>query len=186
MKLNLGCGHYRRPGYLNVDAMAACGPDVVADLERIPWPFRDGCAEEVVLEHVLEHLGERTRTYLAIWKELYRICRPGALVRVTVPHPRHDTFLIDPTHVRAVLPESFALFSKALNREWRARGVSNTTLGLYLDVDFETVEVTQVLDPIFEREVASGKMSREEALGASRIYANVVKETTVVLRAVKG
>lgn len=185
MKLNLGCGRWKLPGYLNVDVQPEVQPDQVVDLERIPWPFPDGAAEEVVLTHVLEHLGEQKSTYLAILKELYRICAPGALVRITVPHPRHDTFLVDPTHVRPILPESLAMLSRAKNEEWKAKGIADTPLALFLGVDFETVEVQQVLDPLFECDVATGKMTREQVLGAARIYANVIKEVTVVLRAVK-
>jgi len=138
-----------------------------------------------VLSHVLEHLGEQKAVYLGILKELYRVCRDGALVRITVPHPRHDTFLIDPTHVRPILPESLVMLSRKKNLEWKQKGIADTPLALYLDVDFEVLEVSQALDPLWEAQVASGKMSREEVVGTARLYANVIKEITVVMRAVK-
>ena len=185
MRLNLGSGQWKLEGYVNVDRSPESAPDRVVDLEQLPWPFEDGSAEEVVMSHVLEHLGESTTVYFGILKELYRICRPGAEVKITVPHPRHDTFLIDPTHVRAILPESMALLSKKRNLECKAKGISDTPLGLYLDVDFEVVEVSQLLDPLWEKELASGKMSESEVLGISRLYSNVIKEITIVMKAVK-
>jgi hypothetical protein len=39
LKLNLGCGYTRMDGYVNVDVSAACNPDLVADLEEVPWPW---------------------------------------------------------------------------------------------------------------------------------------------------
>ena len=40
LKLNLGSGSRHMPGYLNVDKSDMFNPDVVWDLESIPWPFR--------------------------------------------------------------------------------------------------------------------------------------------------
>lgn len=185
MKLNLGCGHWKLPGYLNVDSQPACEPDQLVDLEALPWPFPDDSCDEVLLSHVLEHLGEERATYLGILKELYRICRPGALVQVIVPHPRHDLFLIDPTHVRAILPESLGMLSKRKNLEWKRDGIADTPLGLYLNVDFETTEVTYLLDPFWEAQITTGKMTRDGVLAISRSYANVIQETTIRLRVIK-
>src|SRR5262245_14771360 len=111
MRLNLGCGFDQRAGFLNVDKMPACRPDLVVDLEALPWPWPDDAADEVVLRHTLEHLGQSPELYLGIVKELWRVCRNGATVSITVPHPRHDNFLGDPTHVRAVTPQGLELFS---------------------------------------------------------------------------
>ena len=185
MRLNLGCGQHKVPGYLNVDKSPECSPDKVVDLEKVPWPFEDSSCEEVLFTHVLEHLGQQTTTYLAIMRELYRVCRPDALVRIVVPHPRHDTFLIDPTHVRAILPESMLLFSKKRNRECKEKGIPDSPLGLTLNVDFELVEVSQSPDPAWEKEIAAGKMTGEQVLGIARLYSNVIQEITIVMKAIK-
>ena len=70
MRLNLGCGNRKLEGWVNVDREAACKPDRVADLEKLPWPWPDDSAEEVMLSHVLEHLGADPKVYLGIVKEL--------------------------------------------------------------------------------------------------------------------
>lgn len=186
MRLNLGCGQHKLPGYLNVDKAEACAPDRVVDLEAVPWPFPDDVAEEVVLRHVLEHLGAATDTYLAIIRELYRICRPGAKVTITVPHPRHDDFLNDPTHVRPVTPQGLELFSQARNREWAAKGNANTPLGLYLGVDFEIVSATMVPDEPWRSDLTRGRLDNAGLAQAMRRFNNVIKETEIVLRVVKG
>ncbi|MCE9644054.1 hypothetical protein K8Q93_02340 [Candidatus Parcubacteria bacterium] len=114
-KLNLGCGYDKIPGYENVDSAPECAPDRVVDLEKFPWPWKDVSVEEVLLTHTLEHLGREPEVYMKIWQELWRICIPGARIHIAVPHPRHDNFAHDPTHVRAVTPESLVLLDQALH-----------------------------------------------------------------------
>lgn len=186
LKLNLGCGSRKRDGFLNVDVSDECAPDRVVDLEALPWPFDDDCADEVLMSHVLEHLGADSKTFLGIVRELYRVCRDGARVHVIVPHPRHDDYLIDPTHVRPILPETFQLFSKAKNLAWRARGAANTPLALILGVDFEIERVNYQLDEPWLTLMQSGELDREALELAIRQHFNVVKQIEVELRVVKG
>ena len=185
MRLNLGCGHNRMSGFVNCDLRAECAPDRVVDLEKLPWPFDDDCAEEVVLSHVLEHLGASADAYLAIIKELYRICRNDALVRIVVPHPRHDDYLTDPTHVRPIVPDQFHMFSKKTNREWREAGYANTPLAEYLDVDFEIEEVQLMPDDHWLDQLRSGAIDTAKLADLARHQWNIVKEARITLRVCK-
>ena len=106
MKLNLGCGYNKLDGFTNVDSQESCEPDMLIDLEDLPWPFESDSTDEIVLCHVLEHLGGTSDVYLKIIQELYRVSQHSAQISITVPHPRHDDFMIDPTHVRPILPEN--------------------------------------------------------------------------------
>jgi glycosyltransferase involved in cell wall biosynthesis len=185
LKLNLGCGGEHLPGWVNVDKFLASQPDLVHDLEQFPWPLLDNCAEEVLLKHVLEHLGRDSDTFLRIIQELYRVCAPGAVVRIVVPHPRHQDFLQDPTHVRPVLAEMFQHFSLAINEDWIARGLPGTPLALYLGLDFEMVSATAFLDPFWDQQFRKGAITQAELDRAVRSDNNVIQAIEVVLRAVK-
>ena len=185
MRLNLGCGSRKLEGWVNVDKVAACAPDQVADLESFPWPWPDDSVDEVMLSHVLEHLGAATDTYLGIIQELYRVCRNGAEVTVIVPHPRHDDFLHDPTHVRAVTPGGLSMFSQALNREWIEKGLANTPLGLYLGVDFAIQSVNIDLDEPWFGLMKRGEISEAEIAHTLRSYNNVATQIRIVMQAVK-
>jgi hypothetical protein len=183
LKLNLGCGKNPLSGYINVDKFGT--PDVQHDLESLPWPWPNSSAAEVVLHHVLEHLGETSEKFLGIIQEIYRVCAPGALVRIVVPHPRHDDFLNDPTHVRVVTPDLLQLFSKTENQEWIKKGNPNTPLALYLGVDFKLMELTHVLDEPWASQFTNGQVSADDIRLAVRKFNNVVKEMKMVFRIIK-
>jgi ubiquinone/menaquinone biosynthesis C-methylase UbiE len=106
-KLNLGCGRDIRPGYLNLDLAKIPGLDVVADLEK-PLPFADDSFDEVFTSHVLEHVSD----LFALLGELRRICRPGATIRIYVPHLSFFGAYTDPTHKRFFGYFSFDYFTE--------------------------------------------------------------------------
>lgn len=182
LRLNLGCGTRKREGYLNVDKMAECAPDVVLDMERVPWPWPDNSVEDVLLIHVLEHIGRDADTFLGVMKELYRVCRHDACINIVVPHPRHDHFLGDPTHVRAIIPEGLALLDQRLNRQWQELGAANTPLGLYLGVDFELTLAEYDFDEPWKGSIERKEISLDEAMTAQARYNNVVSQIRMTLR----
>ena len=183
LKLNLGCGMNLLPGFINVDKFGA--PDVKHNLETFPWPWPDNSVEHVVMQHVLEHLGQTTETYFKIISELYRICKGGGKIYITVPHPRHDSFLNDPTHVRAITENGLELFSKTKNRQWVKEKRPNSPLGLYLDVDFSIVSANFFLTPEWQEKLDSKACSPEAIYEAIQRYNNVVKETQIILEVIK-
>ena len=185
MRLNLGCGFDKRTGWVNVDKMPQSEPDQVVDLEATPWPWADNSVEEIELRHVLEHLGASTDTYLGIIKEMWRVCKPDAEIRIVVPHPRHDHYLNDPTHVCPITVQGLEIFSQKRNREWQKASQPNTPLGLYLDVDFEIVSFDVLPDEPWRGRLQRGEMQGADLQEAMRMYANVIMETTIVMRAVK-
>lgn len=180
LKLNLGAGANPLPGYINVDKFGA--PDVLWDLEEFPWPWQDNAVQAVVMSHVLEHLGQTTTIFLNIIKELYRVCRHDAIIDITVPHPRSDDFLNDPTHVRPVTPEMLTLFSKRMNHIWQTGGAANSTLGLYLDVDFEIQGVIQTPSPQWAERLQKGAVKKEQFPELASQLNNVISFTQIKWR----
>ena len=183
LKLNLGCGEKRLPGYINVDKFG--NPDIKHDLESFPWPWENNSISEIKLIHVLEHLGKETETYFGILKEIYRICKNGAKIFIIVPHYRHEFFYDDPTHVRVVTPLGLRLFSKKLNQQWIQKGAANSPLGLYLDLDFELRET--IIKPSKdwfrlhpEKNVDINLLQQESA-----IYNNLIEQYEMILEVIK-
>ena len=185
MKLNIGCGFNKLDGYLNVDQFPECAPDVLWNLEQTPWPFAESSVDELVAHHVLEHLGQETKVFFAIIKELYRLMRHGGVLRIIVPHPHHPTFLSDPTHVRAFTANTFEMMNRAKNLDWAERGVNVTMLALMLDINFVTLEAIQRYDAPWQQKITDGELTLEQVRDAARTQLGVIKELIIILSADK-
>lgn len=105
-KIHLGCGREILPGFINLDSVPLPGVDVVHNLAKMPWPFENGVADEIILVHVLEHLPNT----IAVMEELWRISAPGAKIMLRVPYWNSRDFITDPTHVKAFNEHSFDFF----------------------------------------------------------------------------
>jgi SAM-dependent methyltransferase len=184
-RLNLGCGFDKRDGWLNVDGWPGCEPDKVMDLEQTPWDLPTDGFDQILLKHVLEHLGRDFQAYAAILRELHRITAPGGLIEIQVPHWQHPTQYTDPTHVRAFTHGSFELLSKAKNDADRASGSSNSPIAYMIGVDFEMVDGQFVYDPAWLGKQRRGEITREQLREAGLMHWGVIRELHVKLRAVK-
>lgn len=105
---DLGCGGRKAEGRFGVDAAQLPGVDLVHDLRVRPYPLPDGCADEVILDHVLEHFTDP----LAVMEEVWRIARPAARVMIRTPHYSGRYAWQDPTHQRAFTAGSFHYFGE--------------------------------------------------------------------------
>ena len=151
MKLNLGCDSIILKDFVNVDKFDFYKPNIVHDLEVFPYPFKDNSVDEIILSHVLEHIGQIPDVFNEIIKELYRICRNGSLINITVPHPRHDDFISDPTHVRLITLRSLSMYDQKLNKIWEEKNASNTPLGLIHNVNFQILSVNYAVDQRYQK-----------------------------------
>jgi len=184
VKLNLGSGDNKMEtdqGWVNVDISPRSDPDVVFDLETFPWPWRDDSCEQVYMMHVLEHLGQDAKVFFGIIKELYRVCAPGARIHIRVPHPRHDHFLCDPTHVRAITPTTMVQFDREKCLEWAKTRNSNSKLALDLGVDFRIVDVQTMLDEPYATQFNEKKLTEEEAEFLCRERNNIATEYQITM-----
>lgn len=107
LKLNLVCGPDKKEGYIGVDKIKAPTVDIVHDLNSYPYPFEDNSVDEVYCSHVLEHLDDFIKTM----EELWRICKPGALIIVKGPYYKHKLAYGDPTHKHFFTEHTFDVFS---------------------------------------------------------------------------
>jgi predicted SAM-dependent methyltransferase len=183
LKLNLGCGYRKVSGYVNVDNDPLCEPDIVADLEtKLPWD--DNSIDEIFLDHVLEHIGQDTRTYFNIWQEFYRILRDEAVIMISVPHYNHDHFHHDPTHVRVVTPIGIDMFNQRNNYETIKAGGSQSALGLKLGIDIAVTEVSYDLEPWYKQHMKNTKQTTFDLDEMSR-YNNACYQIRIKAKAYK-
>lgn len=201
LRLNLGCGKNHKPkedGWVNVDKFAPA--DEIHDLMVTPWPWADDSVDDIEMIHTLEHLGQRSEDFLNIIKECYRVLRHSGHLVVAVPHPRHDHFIIDPTHCRPVMAEMWPMFSKKVNQEWIDGGYASTPLAFQYGVNFEIEKAEVTLDEhckkrvMLELEAMFGNEMTEKSMEAMLMARmrtlekrenNVVKEMKVTMRVIK-
>jgi ubiquinone/menaquinone biosynthesis C-methylase UbiE len=152
----------------------------VCDLGAQRWPFARDSVKEAVASHVLEHL--TTDQLFHFMRELYRVCKDGAQITVTLPHPRHDIFLNDPTHQRPVTVGTMIMFSKDHIELMAAKGLMLTPFYKYLGVDFYVhPKVSYKFDPSIENPAEDPEIEWK-----IKHLNNIVLEFTVGLTAKKG
>ena len=101
--IDLGCGFRKKPGAIGFDIARIPGVDVICDVMR-PLPLRDNSVDEIQASHIIEHVED----FLAFMGEIWRVCKPGALVYFRFPHgsSKYVTWK-DPTHRRGVFLATF-------------------------------------------------------------------------------
>jgi SAM-dependent methyltransferase len=92
--LDVGCGLNKHPGAIGLDRNPHVRADVIADLDNVPFPFRDSTFREVRATHVIEHVTDVIRTV----EEFHRLLAPGGLLIIVTPHYTDFSSFCDPTH----------------------------------------------------------------------------------------
>jgi predicted SAM-dependent methyltransferase len=101
IRLELGCGRYKKEGFIGIDLVETPVVDVLCDLNE-GIPFGENTVDEVLASHFLQHLNT-DYVYEFINHEVFRVCKRGALVEFWLPygvsqlaqHPGHKTFFTE-------------------------------------------------------------------------------------------
>ena len=138
LRLDLGCGMFKRAGFLGIDRRRFQGVDGVTDLTKKQWIFEDpeigdlklvtcptggfilpdNSVAEVHCSHFLEHLDhnqqrpERPR----FMNEMWRVLVSGGSATIITPHWASNRAYGDFTHADKPVSEMFYSY---LNKEWR-------------------------------------------------------------------
>ncbi|MFH1439839.1 MAG: methyltransferase domain-containing protein [Candidatus Woesearchaeota archaeon] len=75
MKLNLGCGQKIKKGWINLDFIKGHGIDIIHNLNKFPYPFKENTFDYVYVNMVLEELDFYEETIM----ELHRISKKNAV-----------------------------------------------------------------------------------------------------------
>lgn len=105
--LDVGCGRNKTPGAIGMDYNPRTDADVIHDLGVVPYPFPDDEFDEVISWHVVEHVPD----VMKFMTELYRITKPGGLIKIATPHYSNPDWPTDPTHRNHLNSYSFQCFN---------------------------------------------------------------------------
>jgi len=134
MKINLGSGNKRIKGYINIDKFDSEFVDVVHDLEKTPYPFKDNSIDEIRSVNIFEHLNNID----VVMNECHRILKEGGILLVkvpyfnspTMPNVYHKTmfnynwynpFIGDKPSLDYVNNKEWSILSKKVNSTWLGR-----------------------------------------------------------------
>jgi len=82
MKLHVGCGTNKLEGWINIDGVRSCQPDLVHDLTK-PLPYGDLTVDELKAEGVLEHVDKYMR--YCVFSDWARVLKVGGSIHIGVP-----------------------------------------------------------------------------------------------------
>jgi SAM-dependent methyltransferase len=92
--LDVGCGINKYPGAIGIDRNPRTRADLIADLDRFPWPLADNSFGQIRAVHVIEHVADVIRTM----EEFHRLLRAGGRVIIVTPHYTDFSSYCDPSH----------------------------------------------------------------------------------------
>jgi len=127
MKINLGCGFNRIPGYVNIDSSEEVKPDLVLNLDSPNFGFKHSfkipissdSVDEVMAIHVLEHI----HNLIPLMNEIHRVLKSGGTLKIRVPHSHSLEAFQDPTHVRFFNQNSWQYFTKEVAQAFPGYGI---------------------------------------------------------------
>ena len=134
--LHMGPGLAKIDNTISIDLNSTIKPDIVWDLNHVPWPIEDNSKDVIIAMNIMEHLDDVSKTM----DELHRISKPNALINILVPHFSAASAFADPTHKSFFSYRTFDYFvtGKKLEKEY----------GFYKKIRFELVRADIHLAPI--------------------------------------
>jgi SAM-dependent methyltransferase len=159
--IDLGCGDRKQAGSVGIDLAPLAGVDVIADIGR-GLPLRDSSVDAVHASHVLEHVDD----LVSLMNEIWRVCKPGARVHVTIPHATSSYMTWrDPTHRRGLNLSTLTYFDKTTP--------DGSRFAYYSRADFRCLYSKLRFSPVRGDEPPRGRNPVAKALtGALELAAN--------------
>ena len=116
-------------------------PDVLHDLTKLPYPFKDNTFDEVHAYEVMEHIGSQGdfKTFFAQWSELWRILKANGIFAGTSPDLKSNWVWGDPGHTRIISAESLTFLGQPAYEQ-----IGRTPMSDYrwiYDADFDAVHL---------------------------------------------
>jgi Methyltransferase domain len=160
LKIDIGCGAAKRPGFIGVDVMGE--PDVLCDISSERLPFEDLSADHIFSAHCLEHIAHSSLYH--VFKEITRIAANDALIEIWHPHASHsDAFVLG--HVNCL---SEALYA-GLRQYWSD----------YLGAQWILQEIRYSIEPHVLEDIKNARMGIDFAVCYLR---EIIKEIGIFAR----
>jgi predicted SAM-dependent methyltransferase len=99
---------------IGVDIAKCEDADVIHDLTKFPYPFKDESVDAIYASHFVEHLDGIER--MKFFNECYRILKPNGIMRLLHPYYKSVRAVQDPTHKWPPISENSYFY---WDKSWR-------------------------------------------------------------------
>ena len=155
-ELLLGCGG-RREKHIKFDAIPPVfqnlttldlfpehKPDVVHDLNILPYPFEDSAFDEIHAYEVLEHCGKQGdfQFFFDQFTEFYRILKPNGYFLASVPLWDNEWAWADPGHTRLIAAKSLMFLEQKFYEIQVGKTAASDYRSIY-KADFKTLAMQE-------------------------------------------
>ncbi|MFH8086806.1 MAG: class I SAM-dependent methyltransferase [Candidatus Aenigmatarchaeota archaeon] len=110
--LEVGCGlkpfKEEKGKVIHLDKIKLPHVEIVHDLDKFPYSFKDNEFDMIIASHVLEHVED----LVAVMKEFHRILKKDGILKITVPYFASPTGFMDPTHKHFFTLKTFDYWDK--------------------------------------------------------------------------
>jgi len=113
--LDVGCGFRKTLGAVGIDIDPRTNAEHIHDLNSFPYPFEDNTFDEVVSNHVLEHLNDT----VPVLNEMHRITKNGGKVKIRIPHYTGISAWGDLTHKKTFSANMRVYISNNMGEKFR-------------------------------------------------------------------
>jgi predicted SAM-dependent methyltransferase len=149
-ELLIGCGNQRKKilsfntrefvDLTTLDFDPLCNPDVLHDLEVMPYPFEDNSFDEIHAYEVLEHTGKQGdwKFFFDQFGEFHRILKPDGILCASVPAFTSVWAWGDPSHTRVLNHGSLVFLSQQQYKDQVGK-TAMSDFRRYWTRDFKTV-----------------------------------------------
>ena len=111
IRLDLGCGNHKEPGFVGLDSRPLLDVDIVWDVENMPWPLPDESCVILKASHLVEHIDPHGGGFLRFMDEAWRVLQLGGQFAISCPHGASPGYLQDPTHCNALNEATWSYFT---------------------------------------------------------------------------
>lgn len=108
------CEDFSDGDLVTLDYDFSTQPNVIHDLEKLPYPFPNEEFDEIHAYEVLEHCGAQgdAKFFFGQFAEFYRILKPGGYMCISVPMWDSEVQWAVPDHKRAMPPALFGFLNQ--------------------------------------------------------------------------
>lgn len=130
---------------ITLDMDKETNPDVVHDLNQLPYPFDHNTFDEIHAYEVLEHCGRQGdyRFFFDQFTEFHRILKPGGYFIASCPNWDSPWAWSDPGHTRIISPDMVSFLMQSQYEGCGSDGNARADYRFCYKVDFQPIAMDE-------------------------------------------